>query len=117
MESQFVELQQHDQQADQPRAGQHEFSLPPADSGKDALLFLLAAFFVETLIWGKVSSHWSFLNSGLFANTVDLLIGFPFSFGIFQEYYSTHEPFVSKPYGIAAIGTTALVSQGGQIFH
>ena len=38
-----------------------------ASLSKDGLLFLLAAFFVEALIWGKFSSHWSFLNSGLFA--------------------------------------------------
>ncbi|KAG9236766.1 MFS monocarboxylate transporter [Amylocarpus encephaloides] len=61
-----------------------EFSLPPADSGKDAWLFLTACFILEALIWG-----------------------FPFSFGVFQEYYSTHEPFSSDPSGIAVIGTTA----------
>lgn len=37
-------------------------------------------------------------------------IGFPFSYGIFQEYYSTHEPFASHPSGIAVIGTSAMVS-------
>jgi hypothetical protein len=34
-------------------------------------------------------------------------IGFPFSFGVFQAYYSSHEPFASEKSGIAAIGTTA----------
>ncbi|KAF2100280.1 MFS general substrate transporter [Rhizodiscina lignyota] len=67
---------------EQPR---QEFSLPPADRGKAAWLFLMTCFFVECFIWG-----------------------FPFSYGILQEYYSTHEPFVSKPSGVAAIGTTAL---------
>ena len=62
-----------------------EFSLPPADSGWRAWSFLAACFWVEALVWG-----------------------FPFSFGIFQEYYSTHEPFASRPSGIAAIGTTAM---------
>ena len=33
--------------------------------------------------------------------------GFPFSFGIFQEYYSTHEPFSKDHSSIAIIGTTA----------
>ncbi|RDL35425.1 uncharacterized protein BP5553_07356 [Venustampulla echinocandica] len=61
-----------------------EFSLPQADGGKDAWLFLAACFIVEALVWG-----------------------FPFSFGVFQEYYSTHEPFSSNPSGIAVIGTTA----------
>lgn len=35
--------------------GQHvgqEFSLPAVDSGKDAWLFLAAAFVVEFLVWG-----------------------------------------------------------------
>jgi MFS family permease len=32
--------------------------------------------------------------------------GFPFSFGVLQDYYSTHEPFSSHPKGISAIGTT-----------
>jgi hypothetical protein len=34
-------------------------------------------------------------------------VGFPYSFGIFQAYYSTHEPFASEASGVAAIGTTA----------
>ena len=33
--------------------------------------------------------------------------GFPFSFGVFQVYYSHHEPFASEAANIAAIGTTA----------
>lgn len=62
----------------------HEFSLPAADRGSSAWLFLAAGFVVEALVWG-----------------------FSFSFGVFQQYYSTHEPFSSKPSGIAVIGTTA----------
>lgn len=31
----------------------HEFSLPPADGGKDAILFLAAGFIVEALVWGQ----------------------------------------------------------------
>ncbi|KAL8820163.1 MAG: hypothetical protein Q9223_001553 [Gallowayella weberi] len=61
-----------------------EFTLPQADRGKDAWLFLAGCFMVEALIWG-----------------------FPFSFGVFQEYYSTHEPFRSKPSGLAVIGTSS----------
>ena len=34
--------------------------------------------------------------------------GFPFSFGVFQNYYSTHAPFSSEG-GIAVIGTCAMV--------
>lgn len=32
---------------------QREFSLPPADRGKDAWLFLAGCFMVEALIWGR----------------------------------------------------------------
>ncbi|KAL8848934.1 MAG: hypothetical protein Q9221_006092 [Calogaya cf. arnoldii] len=63
---------------------QREFTLPPADQGKDAWQFLAGCFMVEALIWG-----------------------FPFSFGVFQEYYTTHEPFSLRPSGIAVIGTSS----------
>jgi MFS family permease len=59
------------------------FSLPPVDRGKDAWLVLLGAFMTEALVWGM-----------------------PFSFGLFQEYYSLHEPFSSES-SIATIGTTS----------
>ncbi|KAI4194353.1 MAG: hypothetical protein LQ346_003709 [Caloplaca aetnensis] len=61
-----------------------EYTLPEADRGKHAWLFLAGCFMVEALIWG-----------------------FPFSFGVFQEYYTTHEPFSLHPSGIAAIGTSS----------
>lgn len=38
-----------------------------------------------------------------------LWTGFGFSFGIFQEYYSTHPPFAGSA-NIAVIGTTTMVS-------
>ncbi|KAL8836820.1 MAG: hypothetical protein Q9205_004448 [Flavoplaca limonia] len=61
-----------------------ESTLPPVDGGKDAWLFLAACFVVEALVWG-----------------------FPFSYGVFQEYYSTHEPFQGSG-NIAVIGTCAM---------
>ena len=33
-------------------AGHNEFSLPQADRGKEAWLFLAAGFVVEALVWG-----------------------------------------------------------------
>lgn len=42
--------------------------------------------------------------------TAEPLLGFPFSFGVLQDYYSTHLPFSSQPEGISAIGTTCSVS-------
>ena len=63
------------------------FSLPPVDSGRPAWSFLAGAFFIEALVWG-----------------------FPFSFGVFQDYYSRTPPFDSphQKSRIAIIGTTAL---------
>lgn len=61
------------------------FSLPPADGGKAAWRFLVTCFFVEAFVWG-----------------------FPFSYGIFEDYYSTYEPFAGKS-GVPAVGTSAMV--------
>ena len=32
----------------------YEFSLPQADGGKDAWLFLAAGFVIEALVWGQL---------------------------------------------------------------
>ncbi|KAJ5928202.1 hypothetical protein N7466_007158 [Penicillium verhagenii] len=58
--------------------------LPPVDGGAHAWLFLLAATMLEALVWG-----------------------YAFSFGIFQDYYSVHEPFRGSK-NIAVIGTCAM---------
>ncbi|RYO42740.1 hypothetical protein AA0111_g132 [Alternaria arborescens] len=63
---------------------ENETLLPPTDGGKDAWLFLAAAFVIEMMVWG-----------------------FPWSYGIFQEYYSSSLPF-SGASGIPAIGTSAM---------
>ena len=61
MESPRIELSNHSNDGDQlryelddhaPDHG-HEFSLPQADGGKQAWLFLGACFIVEALVWGK----------------------------------------------------------------
>ncbi|KAI0910460.1 MFS general substrate transporter [Ustulina deusta] len=72
-----------EQGVDESPDGNPEFSLPPVDGGKEAWLFLAACFVVDALIWG--------FNS---------------SFGVFQDYYSQHEPFASSG-NIAIIGTTS----------
>ncbi|KAJ5646377.1 Major facilitator superfamily domaingeneral substrate transporter [Penicillium lividum] len=64
--------------------GMNEEDLPPVDGGVHAWLFLLAATMLEALVWG-----------------------FAFSFGIFQDYYSMHEPFKGSK-NIAVIGTCAM---------
>ncbi|KAJ2969685.1 hypothetical protein NUW58_g9925 [Xylaria curta] len=65
-------------------AQRQEFSLPPVDGGKDAWLFLGAVFAADALVWG-----------------------FPFAFGVFQDYYNSHEPFAGQS-NIAVVGTTTL---------
>ncbi|KAK3216451.1 hypothetical protein GRF29_8g3350383 [Pseudopithomyces chartarum] len=57
-------------------------SLPPVDTGKQAWLFLAACWGVEAVTFG-----------------------FGFSFGVFQDYYTSHAPFAGSP-SIATIGTT-----------
>lgn len=59
-------------------------SLPPADKGKQAYLFLASCVMLDALCWG-----------------------FPAIFGIFQDYYASHEPFAGSE-DIPIIGTCAL---------
>jgi hypothetical protein len=60
--------------------------LPQPDGGKEAWLFLTACFILEALIWG-----------------------FPFTYGIFQDFYSKEPQFKDSP-NVALIGTCAVVS-------
>jgi hypothetical protein len=92
----------------------HEFSPPPADGGRAAWLFLAAEFVVEALVWGQFNrqccqSNRLQLRSIRMLNCNNVCAGFPFSFGIFQEYYITNEPFYSAPSGVTVIGITATV--------
>jgi hypothetical protein len=61
-----------------------QVSLPPVDGGYQACFLLAGCFVINVLIWG-----------------------FAFSFGVLQEYYTTHEPFSAQPGGVATIGTVA----------
>ncbi|CAI6237884.1 unnamed protein product [Periconia digitata] len=58
--------------------------LPPVDGGRDAWLVLSSCFLLRALVWG-----------------------FPYGFGVFQEYYARQEQFSGQISGLAAIGTTA----------
>ncbi|KAK8126698.1 uncharacterized protein PG998_002457 [Apiospora kogelbergensis] len=79
-----IPLQQIRSGPSETSINRQEFSLPPVDTGKDAWLFLAACWAVEALVWG-----------------------FGFSFGVFQDYYSTHEPFGGSG-NIASIGTSTM---------
>ncbi len=78
-------------------------SLPPVDRGYRAWLFLAACYVNEALVFGAQSSGY-FVNSYLICS-----VGFGFSFGVFQDYYSTHAPFAGSG-GIAVIGTLTTAS-------
>ncbi|RYP58646.1 hypothetical protein DL770_010386 [Monosporascus sp. CRB-9-2] len=83
----------HNSREDAP--GQ-DFSLPPVDSGKDAWLFLAACWMIEALVHDETRE-----------DLTDDITGFGFSFGIFQDYYSSYEPFLGAG-NIAVIGTSTL---------
>ncbi|GFP58437.1 MFS-type transporter pynF [Trichoderma asperellum] len=75
-----VETQRESQSQIQEELG---LSIPPPDTSREAWLFLAACFMMEVMVWG-----------------------FPFAFGIFQDYYRTHEPFKGSS-KTAIIGTCA----------
>lgn len=96
------------QDSTSPQDATHEFpSLPPVDTGRQAWLFLAACWGVEAVTFGTPippSPH----PPNPFPSLAILLThppGFGFSFGVFQDYYSTHAPFAGSG-SIAAIGTT-----------
>lgn len=89
-----------------PRATHDESTLPPVDSGKAAWLFLAACWAVEAFVFGKYLS----VCFHAFPKLIQSLVGFGFSFGVFQDFYTTHEPFAGSG-DIAVIGTTTLVSE------
>ncbi|MCJ1450004.1 hypothetical protein MMC28_000332 [Mycoblastus sanguinarius] len=69
----------------QEETGAENISLPNPDGGIDAWLFLAGCFCIEALTWG-----------------------FPFSYGIFQEYYTTHPHFSEDASSVAIIGSSAM---------
>ncbi|CAL1714358.1 unnamed protein product [Somion occarium] len=63
--------------------------LPPVDEGWQAWMFCFAALVLEFSVWG-----------------------FTFSYGIFQEYYTSHPPFnQASRVSVAAVGPTAIAVQ------
>ncbi|KAK0245399.1 MFS general substrate transporter [Armillaria nabsnona] len=55
-------------------------SLPPMDRGFHAWAFLVSAWFLEFLVWS-----------------------YPFSYGVFLNYYTSHEPFQNTPSSLLAL--------------
>jgi hypothetical protein len=76
--------------------------LARADGGRDAWLFLIGCFVFEALIWGEIF----YKKQSPRNQRADMLVGFPFSFGVFQVYYTNNLPFSQHPNEVAAIGTS-----------
>ncbi|OJT01758.1 hypothetical protein TRAPUB_7814 [Trametes pubescens] len=77
----------------EPLEGTTIHELAPLDRGIRAWTFCACGFVVEMMVWG-----------------------FLFSYGIFQEYYTSHPPFNnSSPIAIAAVGTVGLGIQYGEV--
>ncbi|OCH87540.1 MFS general substrate transporter [Obba rivulosa] len=73
----------------EPQDGANVQELPAVDGGRKAWTFCVSAFILETMVWG-----------------------FGFSYGIFQDYYTSHPPFnTASPVAIAAVGTTSIAIQ------
>ncbi|KAI0671132.1 MFS general substrate transporter [Trametes maxima] len=76
-----------------PQEGATVQELAPIDRGIKAWTFCASGFVLEMMIWG-----------------------FAFSYGIFQDYYSSHPPFdKASGVAIAAVGTVALAIQYGEV--
>ena len=78
---------EHDRDTQQDEFPTPPLTLPPADGGWAAWLFLLGSFMIEMFLWG-----------------------FPFSFGVLQDYYTNHQPISLHSAGVSAVGTTCSVS-------
>jgi hypothetical protein len=83
-------------------SGHPASELPAYDRGRGAWGYLAGAFIVEALCWGQSFTSHSAMPTSV--PTHAHLTGFPFSFGIFQKYYSTHPSFRGEKF-ISAIGT------------
>lgn len=80
--------------------------LPTVDGGRDAWLVLSSCFVLGAVVWGILSPFPYKPTAGL--DLIDIP-GFPYSFGVFQEYYSRQEQLSANESSLAAIGTTASV--------
>jgi MFS family permease len=78
--------------------------LDAADGGFPAWRVLIAGFVFEALLWGKISSKTTEVQTR--PRRILTSLGFPISFGVFQEYYSSLPQFAGNN-SVALIGTIA----------
>ena len=82
------------------------FQLPPVDTGRAAWGFVLGATLVEGLTWGELNLD--FQSDHCEKSSRYYLLGFVFSFGVFQKYLSSQGPFKDSK----AISTVGTVTSG-----
>ena len=78
-------------------------ALPPTDSGKDAYRVLAGCFLAEVFTWGKMITLLPVLA---FCTLLTLSPALPYSYGVFQAFYTQHGTFASQTRGVAAVGST-----------
>lgn len=83
----------------------NQVSLPPKDEGWRAWVFLAGSFLAEFIIGGKPIFT---LIQAVIVDTNDVT-GLPDSFGLFEDYYKSHEPYSHDEHNISVIGFTTLV--------
>ena len=70
----------------------------------------MPGFFSAVLLyWRRSYGVRSSVFFVVFDSNAENVSGFPFSFGVLQQYYTTHPPFESEGATIAVIGTLASV--------
>ncbi|TCD69780.1 hypothetical protein EIP91_006316 [Steccherinum ochraceum] len=86
VDSSWVEQRASSLRSDLPDSDTAVHALPPFDGGWRAWTFVAAGFVLETFIWG-----------------------FNYSYGVFQNYYTSHPPFEQSSHvAVASIGPTGL---------
>jgi hypothetical protein len=90
-------------------ASHTEFTLSRVDGGREAWLVLASCFVLEAMVWGKYLTIQKPPIIPFATDGEHGAVGFPLAFGVFQEYYTTHEFMSGDVSSIAAIGTTSSV--------
>ncbi|KAF7595899.1 hypothetical protein BBP40_004392 [Aspergillus hancockii] len=79
--------------------------LPPTDQGRDAWLMLASCCLIQLPVWGTVGVSWK--DHGWDEDANSHALGFSLVYGIFQEYYSSHNDLQGSKEDLAVVGTTS----------
>ena len=89
-------------------------SVPPADRGKDAWLFLTGCFAVEGLLWSFPFAYGTYDISLYTLLRPQWLT--EMWLGIFQDYYLSHNTFPGSGSSLAIVGTVSSVSEAPELY-